>query len=65
VRAHADAAAGTVLAVGSEGIDVATGAGVLRLEVLQKPGGKPLQAAEFLRGFPIRAGQRFQARGPA
>jgi methionyl-tRNA formyltransferase len=54
-----------VLAVGSEGIDVATGAGVLRLEVLQKPGGKPLQAAEFLRGFPIRAGQRFQARGPA
>jgi methionyl-tRNA formyltransferase len=65
VQAHADAAAGTVLAVGSEGIDVATGAGVLRLEVLQKPGGKPLQAAEFLRGFPIRAGQRFQARGPA
>jgi methionyl-tRNA formyltransferase len=32
---------------------VACGQGALRLTELQKPGGKRLPAAEFLKGFPL------------
>ena len=43
---------GQVLAANAqEGVLVACGDGVLRLSVLQKPGGKRLPAAEFLPGF--------------
>lgn len=52
---------GTVLAVGQPGIDVATGAGVLRLTELQKPGGKRLGCADFLRGHGVHVGERFEA----
>ena len=51
--------AGTVLAAGGDGIVVAGGEGALRLTELQKAGGKRLAAADFLRGFALRAGQRF------
>ena len=47
---------GTVVRVGPEGVDVATSAGVLRLRALQRPGGRMLGAAEFLRGHPIKEG---------
>ena len=50
---------GTVIAAGSDGIVVACGEGALRLTELQNPGGKRLPAADFLRGFPVRAGTRF------
>jgi methionyl-tRNA formyltransferase len=56
---------GTVLGASAEGVDVATGDGVLRLLSLQKPGGKALQADEFLRGFAITAGQQFDAKATA
>jgi methionyl-tRNA formyltransferase len=49
-------APGTVLGADGEGLLVATGAGVLRVLRLQRPGGKMLPAAEFLRGFPIATG---------
>jgi methionyl-tRNA formyltransferase len=51
-------APGEVVAAGRDGIDVATAAGVLRLTRLQAPGGRPLTAAEFLNGHPVRPGDR-------
>lgn len=44
---------GMVVAASSEGIDVLTGNGFLRLTVLQKAGGRPLPADQFLRGFDL------------
>jgi methionyl-tRNA formyltransferase len=50
---------GTVLAADAQhGIVIACGSGTLRLTSLQKPGGKRLPAAEFIKGFPLE-GQRF------
>jgi methionyl-tRNA formyltransferase len=52
---------GTILQINAEGVDVLCGAGtVLRISELQRAGGKRLQAAEFLRGFPLQAGDRFE-----
>lgn len=50
---------GTVVAADKDQITVACGNGVLALELLQKPGGKPLPVAQFVQGFPIRTGDRF------
>ncbi|MDB5913419.1 MAG: methionyl-tRNA formyltransferase, partial [Ramlibacter sp.] len=58
--AAAPAGPGTVLAAGPDGVDVACGEGVLRATELQRAGGKRLPAADFLRGFPLQAGQSFQ-----
>jgi methionyl-tRNA formyltransferase len=44
---------GTVTGVGSEGIDVATGAGVLRLVRVQLAGRRPVTAAEFINAHRI------------
>jgi len=52
-------APGEILAVGADGIVVATGDEALQLTELQKPGGRRLPAADFLRGCPIAVGQRF------
>ena len=49
-------AAGTVLGADAAGLLVATGDGVLRMRRLQRPGGKMLSGAEFLRGFAVPAG---------
>lgn len=50
-------APGTVVAAAETGrLLVATGAGVLELIRLQRPGGRMLPAADFLRGCPIPAG---------
>jgi len=48
------AAPGKVLVADAQhGIVVACGSGALRLTELQKPGGKRLKAAEFIKGFPL------------
>jgi len=52
--------AGTVLSADEYGVRVACGEGVLCVAELQRAGGKRLNAAEFLRGFPIVAGQCFE-----
>lgn len=50
--------AGKVLTANAQhGVVVACGEGALQLNELQKPGGKRLQAAEFLKGFPMEGGQ--------
>ena len=48
VPASHPAAPGTVLQSSRDGIDIACGEGALRLCVLQRDGGRPLTAAEFL-----------------
>jgi methionyl-tRNA formyltransferase len=50
------AKSGTVVHAGREGVDVATSAGMLRLRALQRPGGRMLGVAEFLRGHPVKEG---------
>jgi len=53
------AAPGTVLAANAhDAVLIACGQGALRILELQKPGGKRLPAAEFLKGFPLE-GSRF------
>jgi methionyl-tRNA formyltransferase len=52
-------APGEILAVGADGIVVATGDEALALTELQKPGGRRLPIGEFLRGFRLSAGLRF------
>jgi methionyl-tRNA formyltransferase len=44
---------GTVL---DAALCVATGAGALRLDIVQAPGGRPMNAPEFLRGHPVPPG---------
>lgn len=51
---------GVVLALDSAAIVVACGCGALRLEALQRAGGKRLPAREFLHGFALAAGERFE-----
>jgi methionyl-tRNA formyltransferase len=54
------AAPGTVLHAGSDGLLVAAGDGrALALLELQSEGGRPLPAADFLRGHAIQPGARF------
>ena len=60
-----EALAGAVLAATASGIDVACGAGCLRITELQRAGGKRLAAADFLRGFALRPGMRFGAAADA
>ena len=43
-----DAAPGTLLAAGRQGIDIACGEGVLRIRTLQRAGGKAITAADWL-----------------
>ncbi|HEX4854099.1 methionyl-tRNA formyltransferase [Arenimonas sp.] len=64
VRIHAAAALenahgrppGTVLAAGRDGIDIACGEGALRLQQVQREGGRPMAAADYLNARPALRG---------
>jgi methionyl-tRNA formyltransferase len=62
--AHHNAAAGTVLSADANGVRVACGQGVLCVTELQRAGGKRLNAADFLHGFALTAGQCFAPHPP-
>ena len=51
---------GAVLAVDKSGITVACGKDALRLQLLQRPGGKAQPAAQFLQAMPVQPGDQFQ-----
>lgn len=53
------AAPGTLLAVSDAGLAVAAAGSVVMATELQRPGGKRLAVADFLRGFDLKPGQRF------
>ncbi len=53
---------GTVLEADENALLIATGNGVLGLRRLQRPGGRMLEAADFLRGFPVRPGSVLPSR---
>ncbi len=53
---------GSIVGTEADGLLVHTGDGLLRLRRLQRPGGKMLAAAEFLRGFPVPAGTALTSR---
>ncbi|MCW8943595.1 MAG: methionyl-tRNA formyltransferase [Sedimenticola sp.] len=48
VQGGSNAAIGTIVACGREGIDVVTGEGLLRIKSLQLPGKRAMSAADFL-----------------
>lgn len=54
IEEHTDAAPGTVLEAGKNGIKVACGGGtVLRIDAVQPDGGKRMKSADYLLGHPI------------
>lgn len=56
MQGRGSAAPGTVVALDEHGVGVACGQGRLEITELQRPGGKRLAAADFLRGFPLAPG---------
>jgi methionyl-tRNA formyltransferase len=56
---------GSILAAGHAGIEVAAMNSIVNITQLQRPGGKRLAAAEFLRGFALAPGAAFAPGAPA
>ncbi|MGF1449726.1 MAG: methionyl-tRNA formyltransferase [Opitutales bacterium] len=54
-------APGTILGLDGDALAIATGRGTLRIERLQRPGGKLLPAPEFLRGYSLETGTVLQS----
>lgn len=52
---------GTVLSVDATGVSVACEQGTLVLKMLQRAGGKPMTAGEFVKGYPLAPGDRLGA----
>ncbi|MBD1388188.1 methionyl-tRNA formyltransferase [Neiella sp. HB171785] len=63
LSATSDKVAGTIIAANKQGIDVATGDGVLRLTLIQLPGKKAMAVADVLnsRGDWFAVGNQFQS----
>ena len=58
-RPYLEEKPGTILSADKNGIMVACGQGTLRILELQREGGRRLNAAEFLAGHPLPAGEKF------
>jgi len=56
--ASSTAEPGTILSTGPDGIDVVTGRGLLRVEALQSPGSRPMDASAYLNAHNL-SGRRF------
>jgi len=56
---EAPAEPGRIVAAQPSGLAVETGRGLLRLLTLQPAGGRPMSAADFLRGYRLAPGDRF------
>jgi methionyl-tRNA formyltransferase len=56
IQAVTEAEPGTVLEAGAEGVQVQCGQDRLLVSVLQRAGGKRLEASQFLRGHPLPSG---------
>lgn len=54
------ATCGEIVALTQEHIDVCAMNSIVRIEELQRPGGKRLGVADFQRGFPLSVGMHFQ-----
>lgn len=54
-------APGEIVRLHSDGVDVACGEDVLRVKVLQREGGKWMTAGEFLNGYRIDPGEKFDS----
>jgi methionyl-tRNA formyltransferase len=64
VPCTSDAPPGRIVASGPGGVDVRCGDGCVRLVQLQRPGGKRLDVAEFVRGFELAPGMAFEGGPP-
>ena len=53
---YGNAAPGTVTAAGAQGIEVATGNGVIVIKELQGPSAKRMTAGAYLNGHPVKEG---------
>jgi len=60
VAAATGQAPGTVVQAGRQGIEVACGSGLLRIQTLQLPGGRPVSAADFSNAHAL-SGLHFEA----
>ena len=65
MKRPSDAGNGQILLANDDGVRVACGDGVLCVTELQRAGAKRLPAADFLRGFPVVQGARFDAAATA
>jgi methionyl-tRNA formyltransferase len=61
---RADAPPGTVIAASASGLHIACGNGTLAVTELQRPGSRRMNAADFLAGMPIAAGEVFSGPPP-
>jgi len=60
---HGHGEPGVVLRADAQGVAVACGTDALLIGQLQRPGSRRMAAADFLRGFPLAAGERFTLPG--
>ena len=58
-------APGSIVTVARVGIEVAAMQSIVNLTELQRPGGKRLAVADFLRGFGLQVGQQFELLAPS